>query len=94
MGCFKTPTLRNLGNRAPFMHDGSFPTVKDALAHYIGGGNMNDHLDKEIHALDFLTFEEREDLLEFLDSLNGVLPKDIGPPPDLAQAAKTPKAGE
>lgn len=84
MGCFKTPTLRNLGNRGPYMHDGSFPTVKDALAHYIGGGNMNDHLDKEIQALDFLTFDERDDLLEFLDALNGPLPPDIGPPADLA----------
>jgi cytochrome c peroxidase len=94
MGCFKTPTLRNLANRAPFMHDGSFPTLKDALAHYIGGGNLNDHLDKEIHALDFLTFDERDDLLQFLDSLNGELPADIGPPDDLLQPARTPKAGE
>lgn len=84
MGCFKTPTLRNLEHRAPFMHDGSFPTVKDALAHYIGGGNKNDHLDKEIHALDFLSFDERDDLLQFLDSLNGKLPENIGPPADLA----------
>ena len=94
MGCFKTPTLRNLAHRAPFMHDGSFPTVKDALAHYIGGGNMNDHLDKQIHALDFLTFDERADLLEFLDSLNGELPNDIGPPEDLVQTAKPQKMGE
>ena len=94
MGSFKTPTLRNLANRAPFMHDGSFPTVKDALAHYIGGGNMNDHLDKQIHALDFLSFDERADLLEFLDSLNGELPKDIGPPEDLVQTTKPLKAGE
>jgi cytochrome c peroxidase len=86
MGCFKTPTLRNLAHRAPYMHDGSFPTVKDALAHYIGGGNMNDHLDKQIHALDFLTFDERDDLLQFLDSLNGKLPDNLGPPPDLASA--------
>jgi cytochrome c peroxidase len=86
MGCFKTPTLRNLAHRAPYMHDGSFPTVKDALAHYIGGGNANDHLDKQIHALDFLTFDERNDLLQFLDALNGKLPANIGPPPDLAAA--------
>jgi cytochrome c peroxidase len=84
MGAFKTPTLRNLAHRGPYMHDGSFPTVKDALAHYIGGGNKNDHLDKEIHALDFLTFDERDDLLQFLDSLNGKLPDNVGPPPDLA----------
>jgi cytochrome c peroxidase len=88
MGCFKTPTLRNLAGRGPFMHDGSFSTVKDALAHYISGGNTNDHLDKEMHALDFLTFEERADLLEFLESLNGKLPANIGPPPDLTGSPK------
>ena len=60
IGAFKTPTLRNLANRGPYMHDGSFPTVKDALAHYIGGGNWNPLLDKHIHSLDVLTFDERE----------------------------------
>ena len=92
MGAFKTPTLRNLAHRGPYMHDGTFPTVKDAFAHYIGGGNLNDHLDKEIHALDFLTFDERDDLLQFLDSLNGKLPDNIGPPLDLAPAPKTTPA--
>jgi len=88
MGAFKTPSLRNLANRGPYMHDGTFPTVKDALAHYIGGGNWNPHLDKEIHSLDVLSFDERDDLLQFLDSLNGKLPDNIGPPPDLAPPAK------
>jgi len=91
-GCFKTPTLRNLANRGPYMHDGSFRTVKDAFAHYIGGGNWNPYLDKEIHSLDVLTFDERDDLLEFLDSLNGTLPDNVGPPPDLAGPAKTNSA--
>jgi cytochrome c peroxidase len=72
------------------MHDGSFPSLKDALAHYIGGGNKNDHLDKEIHATDFLTFDERDDLLQFLDSLNGKVPDKIGPPPDMASTSRTP----
>ncbi|HKM81780.1 MAG TPA: cytochrome c peroxidase [Candidatus Acidoferrum sp.] len=89
MGAFKTPSLRNLANRGPYMHDGNFPTVKDTLAHYIGGGNWNPHLDKEIHSLDVLTFDERDDLLQFLDSLNGTLPDNIGPPPDLAPPAKS-----
>lgn len=89
MGAFKTPTLRNLTNRGPYMHDGSFPTVKDALGHYVGGGNWNSHLDKEIHSLDILTFDERDELLQFLDALNGTLPDNIGPPADLALPAKT-----
>ena len=88
MGCFKTPTLRNLANRGPYMHDGSFPTVKDALGHYIGGGNWNTNLDKEIHSLDVLTSDERDDLMQFLDSLNGKLPANVGPPPDLAVRAE------
>ena len=93
MGCFKTPSLRNLANRGRYMHDGSFPSVKDALAHYIGGGNWNAHLDKEIHSLDVLTFDERDELLQFLDSLNGKVPDNIGPPPDLAMPAKPSTAG-
>jgi cytochrome c peroxidase len=90
MGCFKTPSLRNLANRGRYMHDGSFPTVKDALAHYIGGGNWNAHLDKEIHSLDTLTFDERDELLAFLDALNGKLPDNIGPPPDLVPTSHKP----
>jgi cytochrome c peroxidase len=92
MGCFKTPSLRNLADRSRYMHDGSFPSVKDALAHYIGGGNWNPHLDKEIHSLDILSFDERDDLLQFLDALNGKLPDNIGPPPDLAPAKSTTSA--
>lgn len=79
-GAFKTPSLRNIAQRAPYMHDGTFPTLNDALGHYIGGGNPNPHLDKEIHALDFMTFDERDDLLAFLDSLTAPLPDNLGPP--------------
>ncbi len=94
MGAFKTPSLRNLTNRGPYMHDGSFRTVKDALGHYIGGGNWNSHLDKEIHSLDILTFDERDELLAFLDALNGKLPENIGPPPEFAKPAGTTAAGK
>ncbi len=93
-GCFKTPSLRNLANRGPYMHDGTFRTVKDAFAHYIGGGNWNPYLDKEIHSLDTLTFDERDDLLEFLDSLNGKLPENIGPPADLIPPSKSISTGK
>lgn len=84
-GAFKTPTLRNLAHREPFMHDGTFPTLKDTVGHYIGGGNLNPHLDKEIRPLDFLTFDERDDLIAFLDSLTAPLPENLGPPAELAK---------
>jgi cytochrome c peroxidase len=79
-GAFKTPSLRNVALTAPYLHDGSLNTLKDAVDFYIGGGNSNPHLDEEIHALDFLTGQEREDLLEFLNSLTGEMPADVGPP--------------
>ena len=85
---FKTPTLRHVAHRAPYMHDGSFPALRDALGHYIGGGNSNPHLDKEMRALDFLSFEQRDDLLAFLDSLTGTLPDNLGPPLEFATRNK------
>ena len=38
MGRFKVPTLRNIARTAPYMHDGSVATLKDAIAHYQAGG--------------------------------------------------------
>lgn len=34
---FKTPTLRNLTHRAPYMHDGSLKKLEDVIDHYISG---------------------------------------------------------
>lgn len=90
MGGFKTPTLRNVAQTAPYMHDGSMPDLKAVIDHYIGGGNSNPHLDKEIHVLDFLSGQEREDLQEFLKSLTSELPADVGPP---AQSSKSGSGG-
>jgi cytochrome c peroxidase len=82
-GAFKTPTLRNIATTAPYMHDGSQTTLKDVVDHYVGGGTSNPNLDKEIHSLDFLTFNERADLKAFLESLTGSLPPNVGPPAEL-----------
>jgi cytochrome c peroxidase len=79
-GAFKTPTLRNIAQTAPYMHDGSLKTLKDVIDFYVGGGNSNPHLDKEVKALDFLTRQERADLVTFLESLTGETPPNIGPP--------------
>lgn len=79
-GAFKTPSLRNITLTAPYMHDGSHKNLKEVIDFYVGGGNSNDHLDKEIHKLDFLTGKELADLQEFLKSLTGEMPPDVGPP--------------
>lgn len=34
IGAFKTPSLRNLENTAPFMHKGQFATLAEVLQHY------------------------------------------------------------
>lgn len=80
-GLFKTPSLRNIALTAPYMHDGSLKNLKEVVDFYIGAGNSNANLDKEIHVLDFLTGQERSDLLAFLNSLTGKMPADVGPQP-------------
>ncbi len=78
-GAFRTPTLRNIANSAPYMHDGSLKTLKDVVDFYAGGGNSNPYLDKEIKEIK-LSGQERADLVEFLKALTGEIPPDAGPP--------------
>jgi cytochrome c peroxidase len=79
-GAFKTPSLRNLTQTAPYMHDGSLKTLKEVVDFYIGGANSNPYLDSRIKPLDFLTGQERADLLAFLESLTGEIPSAVMPP--------------
>lgn len=70
LGAFKTPTLREVARTAPFMHDGRFATLRQVVDFYDQGGIPNPHLDPVIKPLK-LTDQEKEDLVEFLLSLNG-----------------------
>ena len=72
-GAFKTPTLRNVANTAPYMHDGSLKTLEAVVDFYAGGGNSNPYLDRDIKAIK-LTGQDRRDLIDFLHSLTGELP--------------------
>lgn len=69
-GAFRTPTLRNIAQTAPYMHDGSQKTLRDVVDFYVGGGSANQHLDKEIRELK-LSGQERADLVAFLEALTG-----------------------
>ena len=88
-GKFRTASLRNIAQTAPYMSDGSLKNLKEAIDFYIGAGNSNPNLDKQIHALDFLSGQERSDLEAFLNSLSGEMPPNLGPPkPGELQARK------
>lgn len=79
-GAFKTPHLRNIADSGPYMHDGHLKTLKEVLDFYIGAGNSNDFRDEEIHELDFLTAQERTDLIAFMEALTGEYPENVGDP--------------
>ncbi len=71
-GAFKTPTLREIANTAPYMHDGSIATLEEVIEYYDRGGNANPHLDGNIVPL-HLSAEEKRALLAFLRALSGTV---------------------
>lgn len=65
---FKVPSLRNIEKTAPYFHDGSVNSLKEAvltMSEYQLGRKM--------------TPKEIKEILAFLHSLNGELPQDIEP---------------
>jgi len=68
-GAFKTPTLRDIARSAPYFHDGSVPTLIEAVKLVAGGGLPNPDLDGLMEP-QTLTDQELADLLEFFGSLS------------------------
>ena len=80
VGKFKAPTLRNIAVTAPYMHDGSIPTLEGVLDHYAAGGRTiasgpgagvghdNPNKDSLIGGFE-LSSQDRQDLIAFLQSL-------------------------
>ncbi len=79
-GAFKTPTLRNVADRAPYMHDGSLATLEEVVEYLDRGGNRNPYLDTELLPLKLST-EEKRALVAFLHSLTGTVREGIGTQP-------------
>ena len=72
MGRFRAPTLRNVAKSAPYMHDGSLPTLEAVIEFYAAGGRAEgiDSPLKSPFIKGFeLTEEEKQQLLAFLRSL-------------------------
>lgn len=74
---FKTPSLRNAALLAPYMHDGSLPTLDAVIDFYDRGGGGSPDQDPRVHPL-HLSAAEKSDLRAFLEALTGTPP---GPPP-------------
>jgi cytochrome c peroxidase len=80
MGAFKPPTLRNICETAPYMHDGSIATLEEVIDHYAAGGRTitegpfagdgSRNPLKGSFVIGFnITPQEKSDLIEFLCSL-------------------------
>jgi cytochrome c peroxidase len=67
---FRTPTLRNVGLTAPYMHDGSLRTLVDVVKFYDRGGHQHPGIDARIRPLE-LSEPEIAALVAFLESLTG-----------------------
>ncbi len=67
---FKTPTLRDVARRAPYMHDGSVATLKDVIDLYDRGGIDRPSRSVLISPLG-LRDDEKADLIAFLQTLTG-----------------------
>ena len=65
IGAFKTPQLRNIALTAPYMHDGSEPTLEKVMDLYNRGGNPNPYLDGGMRPLN-LTPQEITDVVELM----------------------------
>jgi cytochrome c peroxidase len=70
IGKFMTPTLRELTQTGPYMHNGVMKTLEDVVAFYNRGGGADVNKDSRVKPLG-LSKEERANLVAFLESLSG-----------------------
>ncbi|MFT3700757.1 MAG: cytochrome c peroxidase [Agriterribacter sp.] len=72
-GVFKTPTVRNVAKTAPYMHNGSLPTLKAVVEFYNKGGGNGLGLHNPYQTLPDrplnLTGEEEDALIKFMEAL-------------------------
>jgi cytochrome c peroxidase len=65
---FKTPGLRNIGLRAPYMHDGTLKDLDAVLKHYATGIIQRPTLSKDVKAIS-LNAEDIKHIIAFLNTL-------------------------
>lgn len=73
-GAFKTPSLRNIAQTGPYMHDGSQKTLREVVDWYVKGGHPNPYLSDKIKKFE-ASEQDRNDLVAFMEALTGEFPK-------------------
>jgi len=66
---FKVPSLRNVVNSYPYMHDGRFKTLMQVLDHYTDGVVQSPSLAKELRKPMILSPDDKKDIIAFLQTL-------------------------
>lgn len=66
---FRTPTLRDVARRPPYMHDGSVATLRAVVDHYAEGIVNRPTLSDDLKRIE-LSAAERDALVAFLEALN------------------------
>jgi len=69
---FKTPGLREIERRSPYMHDGSLATLEAVVEHYDRGGVDRPSRSDLMKPLG-LTAQEKSDLVAFMKTLTSNL---------------------
>ena len=70
---FKTPSLRQINQTAPYMHNGAFGTLEEVVDFYNKGGASVPTKSSKMLKLN-LTKKDKEHLVAFLKALTGKLP--------------------
>lgn len=65
-GAFRTPSLRNVGLRGPYMHNGRFNTLEEVVAFYNRGGDFNAPNKPPVIRPLGLNAQQQADLVAFL----------------------------
>lgn len=67
---FKVPSLRNIVNSYPYMHDGRFGSLKQVLEHYTNGIVNSPTLAKQLKTRVVLSEEDKNNIIAFLQTLS------------------------
>ena len=76
MRAYKTPSLRNVANRGPYMHAGQYASLADVVAHYSAAPAAPFGY-TELRPLNLSPIEQRQ-LAAFLRTLSGRLSAPTG----------------